>query len=43
VVLQRITERARELAGGDVAFIAPLEAGGQAAVIAAVSALARPP
>ena len=37
VVLQRITERARELAGGDFAFIAPLEAGGQAAVIAAVS------
>ena len=37
VVLQRITDRARELAGGDFAFIAPLEAGGQAAVIAAVS------
>ena len=36
-VLQRITDRARELAGGDFAFIAPLEAGGQAAVIAAVS------
>ena len=37
VVLQRIIDRARELAGGDFAFIAPLEAGGQAAVIAAVS------
>ena len=37
VVLQRITDCARELAGGDFAFIAPLEAGGQAAVIAAVS------
>ena len=36
-VLQRIIDRARELAGGDFAFIAPLEAGGQAAVIAAVS------
>ena len=37
VVLQRITDRARDLAGGDFAFIAPLEAGGQAAVVAAVS------
>ena len=37
VVLQRITDRARELADGDFAFIAPLEAGGQAAVIAAIS------
>ena len=37
VVLQRITDCARELAGGDFAFIAPLEAGGQAAVIAAIS------
>ena len=37
VMLQRITDRARELAGGDLAFIAPLEAGGQAAVVAAVS------
>ena len=36
-VLQRIIDRARELADGDFAFIAPLEAGGQAAVIAAVS------
>jgi GAF domain-containing protein len=37
VMLQRITNRARELAGSDFAFIAPVEAGGQAAVIAAVS------
>ena len=37
MVLQRITDRARELAGGDYAFIAPLETGGQAAVIAAIS------
>ena len=37
VMLQRITDRARELAGGDLAFIAPVEAGGQAAVVAAVS------
>ena len=36
-VLQRIIDRARELAGGDVAFIAPVETGGQAAIIAAVS------
>ena len=37
VVLQRIIDRARELAGGDFAYIAPREAGGQAAVVAAVS------
>ena len=36
-VLQRITDSARELAGGDFAFIAPLEAGGRAAVVAAIS------
>jgi signal transduction histidine kinase/DNA-binding response OmpR family regulator/putative methionine-R-sulfoxide reductase with GAF domain len=37
VVLQRIADRARELAGADYAFIAPLEAGGDTAVVAAVS------
>ena len=43
VVLQRIIDRARELAGGDFAYIAPREAGGQAAVVAAISVPARPP
>jgi GAF domain-containing protein len=42
VMLQRITDRARELAGGDLAFIAPREAGGQAAVVAAVSGARAP-
>jgi GAF domain-containing protein len=41
-VLQRIIDRARELADGDFAFIAPLEAGGQAAVVAAVSGARAP-
>ena len=42
VMLQRITDRARDLAGGDLAFIAPVEAGGQAAVVVAVSGAREP-
>ncbi len=37
VVLQRICDRARDLAGGDFAFIAPLDPDESAATIAAVS------